>query len=204
MGIQKSDTPMKKRSYRLTLIEVVITLALTGVIMSYLWQSFFNGQKQQAAIGIMKEGALKKIYFQEKMSQLFISLNPETPLFTPDPNKSEGMVLVLNAIHPIDLDPDFSGAHKCVIKLLEDKKLCLIHLGKNKKIRSEVLFNDVKHIEILFFHPDEPIWTHTWDKSDETIPCMIKFIISSQEKEEYTFFPSQHIKPITYHIKSIP
>ena len=195
---------MKKRSYSLTLIELVIALALTGLIMSYLWQSFFNGQKQQASIGIMKEAALKKIYFQEKMSQLFISLNPETPLFTPDPNKSEGIVLALNAIHPIDLDPDFSGAYQSVIKLLEDKKLCLIHLGKNKKIRSEVLFNEVNHIDILFFHPDEQIWTTIWDKTDETIPCMIKLIISSEQKEEYIFFPSQHIKPITYHIKSVP
>jgi hypothetical protein len=183
---------------------VVIALALTGLIISYLWQSFFNSQKQQAAIGIIKEGTLKKIYFQEKMSQLFISLNPEAPLFTPDSNKTEGMVLVLNALHPIDLDPDFSGAHKCVIKLLEDKKLYLIHLGKNKKIRSEVLFNEVNHIDILFFHPDEQIWTTIWNKTDETIPCMIKFIISSEQKEEYIFFPSQHIKPITYHIKSVP
>ncbi|MCX6987413.1 MAG: hypothetical protein NT065_04575 [Chlamydiae bacterium] len=204
MKIQKSDTPMKKRSYRLTLIEVVIALALTGLIISYLWQSFFNSQKQQASIGIIKEGTLKKIYFQEKMSQLFISLNPEAPLFTPDSNKTEGIVLVLNALHPIDLDPDFSGAHKCVIKLLEDKKLCLIHLGENKKIRSEILFNDVNHIEIFFFHAEEKTWTNTWDKTDKTIPCMIKFIISSKDREEYIFFPSQHIKPITYRIKGVP
>ncbi|NDE82344.1 MAG: hypothetical protein EB051_01845 [Chlamydiia bacterium] len=195
---------MKKRSYRLTLIELVIALALTGLIISYLWQSFFNSQKQQGAIGIIKEGALKKIYFQEKMSQLFIALNPDAPLFTPNADKTEAIVLVLNVLHPVDLDPDFSGAYKCLIKLLEDKQLCLIHLGQNKKIRSEILFNDVNHIEILFFHPEKKNWTNTWDKTDNNIPCMIKFLISSKEREEYIFFPSQHIKPITYHTKSVP
>lgn len=193
---------MKKRKHSLTLIEVVIALALTGLILSYLWQSFFNAQKQQTLLGYWKEETLKKLYFQEKMSSYFTSLENKGPVFTVDAKEAPEILLGLHTFHPIDPDPDFSGSYPCLLHLSEDKKLFLIHLGKNKKTKEELLLSDVHHLEILFFDPDARIWKRTWDQKEATIPCMIKFIVETKIKEEYVFFPSQYIQPISYPTKT--
>lgn len=195
---------MKKKRRSLTLIEVVIALAVTGILISFLWQSYFNCQKQLITLEAHKKSYMDKIFFHETISDLIIRLTPNkrcSPVHTPNTDSTHPKTLILYSDAHIDVDPDFTGP--CYFGLIHmEKKLMLTHWGSSDKKRTSVLLDDVEDVDFLFYNTLSKSWVKHWDKKSISVPMMIKIKIGNLGANEFIFFPQLDIEPIKYSIKS--
>lgn len=199
---------MRKRNYSLTLLEVIVALSLTGILLAFLWQSYFNSQKQLMTTQRKKTESLQKMLFQEKVSNLIAALvkeDSEKLLYTVPSKISSYPMLVFKTFLPVDLDPDFSGPVLSALYLTDAKDLCLVNWASNNKMRSEVLLKEISSCRFLFFDAKKKQWEENWPQKNEGFPEMIKLLITQKEKSEtYLFFPTQHLGPIIYPKKKTP
>jgi hypothetical protein len=142
---------MKKKRRSLTLLEVVIALALTFMLISFLWQSYFNCQKQLLALEGSKKSYLEKIFFHETVSDLIKRIRHSKQccaIHTSAADHPYGKVLLVYSDGHIDVDPDFTGP--CYFGLVhQDKRLMLTHFGSKDKKRTLVLMDGVDTVDFL-------------------------------------------------------
>jgi hypothetical protein len=195
---------MKKKRRSLTLIEVVIALAITGMLISFLWQSYFNCQKQLIVLEANKKSYMEKIFFHETISDLIKRLRPNkrySAVHTPNTDNSLNKTLIFYSDAHIDVDPDFTGP--CYFGLIHmEKKLLLTHWGSRNKKRTSVLMDGVDTVDFLFYNTSSKSWINYWDKKSISVPTMIKIKVSNLAATEFLFFPQLDVQPIKYSIKS--
>jgi type II secretory pathway component PulJ len=192
----------KKHKFSLTLLEVVIALSLTAILITFLWQTYYRMQKQLLVIEKQKSTALSKLFFEEKLSKAISLISPEGGgklFYTKKDRSSPHPLLVFQAKLPIDPDPDFSGVVLSGLYLSERKELCLVHWVSEEKARQEVLLQNVKDYQLLFYDGLKKEWKEEWPEKTEELPAMIKCKIATKDaQEEYLFFPSQYLGPVLY------
>ncbi|MBM3208147.1 MAG: hypothetical protein FJZ57_06030 [Chlamydiae bacterium] len=191
---------MKKKKRSLTLIEIIIALAITGMLISFLWQSYFNCQKQLVSLESNKKSYVDKILLQETISSIVTRLtsNKNTAaIHTPKCDISLPKILMLYADAQIDLDTDLSGPCYFGIGQSEDK-LIMTQWGANEKKRVTLLVNGIQNVDFLFYDVASSSWVDFWDKKNKKTPLMIKIRIDNSEKKEFVFFPQLNIEPIKY------
>ena len=191
---------MKKKKRSLTLIEIIIALAITGMLISFLWQSYYNCQKQLIALEATKKSYIDKISFQQAVSSIVTRLtnNKNTAsIHTPKCDRSLPKILILYADAQIDIDTDLSGPCYFGIGQCEDK-LVMTQWGANEKKRVTSLINGIQSVDFLFYDVASSSWVDFWDKKNKKTPLMIKIRIDNSEKKEFVFFPQLNIEPIKY------
>ena len=184
------------KSQSLTLIEVIVAMTLMGIILTFLWQSYFNSQRSFIKMQEQKKIALSHLYFQEKMSLVMAQLQSDgsSSIYT---TKDSDVFFKISG--DIDADSIFSKINTCSLVFSEDHCLRFIEWGKQEKTREEILFHSIQNVQFMFYDPINRSWLDHWEKENSLDPTMIKIIIDSHT---FSFFPAKHPTPIFYHQQS--
>ena len=188
-----------------TLLEVMITLMITGILVSLLWQSFVQTQRQKVSLEAFREITIRRISFYQKISNEFLSLSLKgdtSPILANKELQNSSIHLVSTHLYTDDPDPNFCSEVQVAI-VLKENTLYLVKYGKNKTYRTEPLWENVKKIDLQFYDPHTKTWLPTWDKAQKYPPAMIKFSFFSNYLEEFVFSPSQLASPIAYPVKNL-
>lgn len=199
----------KKRAF--TLLEVILSLSLTAILMTVLMGSAAHLFFARARVESAKQEILAKMFVQERLSTIFLSLDSPAPtengLFpqgTPASLHSEdGLSLTLWLERQIDSDPAFCGKRKGML-CVEKERLVFKLFGKNGEVREEVLLKGVKRASFQFFDPFEepPHLVDSWkEKTGETPSFLILTIedFSANRKNEFAFFFPSSDNFVVYH-----
>ena len=199
----------KKRA--LTLLEVIISLALTAILLTMLISSATRLFSTRTRIENAKQEVLAKTLIQERLSSLFSALAKYQPSEKGLPEKEpkgplesiDGKSLTLFLENQIDANPFFCGSTKGEI-FVENQNLIFQLMGKNDAVRKEILLENVKDISFQFFNPfEEPArLIEAWKEKTGELPAHIILTIatSSTDKQyEFAFFFPSHDNFIVYH-----
>ncbi len=149
-----------------------------------------------------KRALLYRQHFQVKMNQLFSSLKEEGPFFPAKKPFNKNSPLFFHFQGQLDPDPNFSG--DLYGKILVEEKALLLHiLSKDqKRVRKEVLLQNVETLQVLFLQKKDDffLWEVPFTKTDPCLPLAIKMICSPKKGSEVTFvfFPKQKNLTINY------
>ncbi len=203
---------MKKRA--LTLFEVIISLALTAILLGVLMRSATRLFTTRNFVEHAKQEVLSKKMIQERLSTLFFSLRkhepsekglsrtlPQGPL-----ESNDGTTLTVWLAGLIDKDPSYCGQGKGELSLIGED-FVFTQFGDDGNQRKEVLLQEVESLKFLFLDLlAEPVrlvdsWT---DKEGEFPSHMILEIKSKGSKKptQFAFFFSTDDNFVVYHPKT--
>ncbi len=156
----------KKRPF--TLIELMIGLALSAILLGFLFHFYTTLSTAHIDLAKNKEGVLSKQRVQLRLNQV-LSLASE-PFYV-----KEG-ALIFKYDNGIDPHPQFCGPLTGMLYVNEKKQLSLVTWSKEKEPRKEVLFPNVSSYAMSFFDPiEKKTWTSHWEKK---LPAMTKLAIN--------------------------
>lgn len=189
---------MSKQRWNFTLVEVMVALALLGLLLSFLFGFFRQTLCVKYQTSALKEKVLNIEFFQLRLKELFERFSPEDkPSVATLPHEDAvGPALFIycdQGIHPY---PAFSGQRHSMLFLTTDQRLCLCTWSKSHEAKVDTLLNGVKAVSFAFFNGNQ--WQSSWpkDKKDPAFPLMLKITILLQGKEErqqdfFFFLPPQ-------------
>jgi|GEM_PF-2668148 len=193
---------IKKKHASFTLLEVMIALALLGVLLSFLFSFFRHTLTTKNETLALKEKVLSMELFQLRMSNLFDRFSPKDSCFLANIPHAEAMgsALILYCDHGIDRDPSFSGPIHSMLFKTRDQRLCLCTWSRTHIPKVDTLLKGVKELSFEFFSGKQ--WQTLWpkDKKEEAFPRMIKISVLLQGDDEkrqdfiFSLPPSVEIK----------
>ncbi|MCH9611593.1 MAG: hypothetical protein S4CHLAM102_00630 [Chlamydiia bacterium] len=186
------------RRYALSLIEVLITLALAGILLSFLFSVFSKSSIAQTQLAIARDEVLEKQNIQKRLTSLFAKITEGQGAFAVEQEENGSCKLNVVFDQPIDASPEFTGANQALLSVNAEGELVLEvqPLSGKEQGRKEVLMTDVKRLrlEIIYLSPKKVI-----DTNSPLPPSLIaslntpESLICHVEKEEVThsfaFFP---------------
>lgn len=187
----------------LTLLEVTIALFLTSFLVVFLFGFF----REISMENIEAETFDEKLFPLEKTEMrlgALLSAVEEEEKDKPALFYTEfkgGNELIFSFNNGIDEDPLFSGpirAHLGVSK--KQLELHLLPLEEDRKVRKEILMENVKNVGFSFFHLESKEWKSEWDKESGSLPVMMKVILAKEDGQtfEFVFFLPPSTKPVIY------
>lgn len=205
---------MRKRSF--ILLEILISLALLSILISFLFTSMAQGIKAEVSLSSARKNLLARQRTQSRLQDLFLSITPIhlPPLYTktfPQEKKDSLIVYFDNGIDP---DPLFSGPVLGRIYLDEKNHLALTlwpidTKGQIRPWRKEILLDHVSHFQFQFLGQKQQkeaqsvnatlAWHKCWSKKRIETPSMIRLSVIQDEQEiSFAFFLTTSEPFITY------
>jgi hypothetical protein len=185
---------IKKRFF--SLIEVIITLFLSALIITSLFSFFKNVMKIENDIEKAKKIAFQNENLHIRLTQIFFEIK-SSDLYLDENNE-------LYFIFDNGIDKIAKYSNKVFAKLaIKDNNLTLFISNKyidekNKNIREEILFKNVKNLEYKFlakkdeklkvkkdFASNDLYWHYQWPKDFKKMPICIYIKINDLK---YNFF----------------
>lgn len=163
---------VRKKTYSLTLLEVLIALVLAGLILGGLLSFFSQISKQQIQIKELKKTAMPIELMRQRLIHLFGQIEQTDSLqffYTLPHPDAVGPALFFSYQHNIDPDPDFCGNLKAMLYLNTNKQLCLATFAE-KSSRQEVLLDQIADCTFQFFDTKTKQWKGSWQKKDRLPP----------------------------------
>jgi prepilin-type N-terminal cleavage/methylation domain-containing protein len=176
----------KRMSHNFTLLEVMVSIALFGMLLAFLFTFFKQTLQTKNETALLKEKVRRIELFELRLHSLFDTFTEKgecrvAHLFHGD---AVGAALDIRCDHGIQHDPAFSGLlHSMLFKTREDK-ICLCTWSKNKTPQVDTLLSGVKEISFAFFNGTE--WYTVWpkDKKDRAFPYLIRISVLLKGDEE--------------------
>ncbi len=208
-------TTIKKNNF--TLLEIIISLFLMSIIITFLFGSFSKIMKLEKNIEEKKEKILKINHLQIRLNQVFSNIYQgdfinQSPFYTKRAKNFNGLILYMSYDNKIDSDANFSSVLRAKLFIDENKNLCLqtFSRDKNQAPRIEILLKNVKGIEYKFLAKNDSklekyklqnvsknwAWYKSWSKKALFLPSSIKIkIIKNDGDLDFAFFlPAMHVK----------
>jgi type II secretory pathway component PulJ len=187
----------KKGSF--TLLEVIIGVFLLGILLTALFNCFYQGIKKNITAKELKQTVLNLELFQLRLKNIFSCLEGENPLWLEKHPDASGPSLIASYKQNVDLDIDMCGSLEGMLFLNKNKQICLASWGENGKGRVEVLLDHVNSFECKLFDPEKAQWKETWTKKEEKKPVMAKIDLKWHKKKiPFVFFLSESDEKVTY------
>lgn len=195
----------KKRYF--TLIEVIVSLSLITIIITFLFGYFTKITKVEHEIEHLKKIVYTKSNLQIRLNNIFSQLYSkdmnQSPFYTELEKNKKNMTLFINFDNGVDPDPNYSDIIKAKIYLDDKNNLVLEMFSKDKKTkasRKEILYSNIKNIEYKFLsqsdlqiksYMTEEInesfsWYNFWPEDRKNLPSVIYLKINSNL--DFAFF----------------
>jgi hypothetical protein len=197
-----------------TLIEVVVSLCLITIILTFLFGYFAQITKIEINIAKTKKKVYEKNHLLVRLNNIlsqisFTDIN-KSPFYTKYKKKNEYLSLYFNFDNGIDPDPNYSDIIKARLFIDEKKDLCLELEPNDEKIktkRKEILLKDINHIEFKFLSQkdllmqkyatkkitDDFFWFDFWPEEKKSLPLVICLKIN--KNLDFAFFlPNKGVK----------
>jgi type II secretory pathway component PulJ len=195
-----TQTMYKKRRH-LTLLEVMIALALAGILLSALTSLFYQVSKKKIELQQLKKNILPIELMRQRLIHLFARL-PEAPSFyTLAHAEAVGSALFFTYDYGADPDPNFCGVVKGMLYLNGRKQLCLTTWSPLEAARQEVLLEGVGRLEFTFYDPKEEKWKNSQDKKSPLPPIFklrLSLLEQANEPIQFAFFFPETDTQVTY------
>jgi prepilin-type N-terminal cleavage/methylation domain-containing protein len=176
----------KKQRNNFTLLEVMISLALLGVLLAFLFTFFRQTLTTKNDTCALKEKVMRLELFQLRLGNIFEHFSEEEGCFAASLTTADaiGSALVIHCSHGIDPDPSFSGPIHSMCFKTRDQRVCLCSWSKKGTAKVDTLLSGVKELSFEFFNGKQ--WQTLWpkDKKDPPFPHLIKISILLQGEEE--------------------
>lgn len=195
----------RRKTYSLTLLEVLIALGLAGVLLSGLLTFYIQISKKHIEIKELKKTVMPIELMRQRFCHLFAHAQTEqgdTPRFfhTLSHPDALGPALFFSYDYGIDPNPHFCGNLKGMLYLNARHELCLT-TWSGEEARQEMFLEQIDYIEFNFFDAKKKEWKHTWEKKNPLPPFFtLSWATKSTPKHPLTcafFFPNADAK-ITY------
>lgn len=170
--IEKKKCDYSCRS--LTLLEIVIGFALTGILLSFLFSNFRHVTSLDCKIEKARRTVHSRSITQLRLSQLFEKLvngKEEKNFYIDSHPMSDHKALYFTINNGIDHNQKFCGILKAALYVDQKKRLCL-SLISNKEERKEILLQSVHSVLFECFDSKEKMWNLQWTEKD--FPKMLK------------------------------
>jgi Type II secretion system (T2SS), protein J len=194
---------MSKQRYNFTLLEIMISLALLGMLLAFLFTFFRQTLHTKNETVALKEKVLKMEFVQLRLKELFERFSPEDqPFIATLPHADAvGQALFIHCDHGIDPHPAFSGRVHSMLFKSRDQRLCLCIFSQKQEAKVDTLLSGVKELSFAFFNGKQ--WQTQWpkDKKDPAFPLLLKVTVllqGSEEQRQDLFFTLPPKTEITY------
>ena len=205
---------MKIKKINFTLIEVIVSLFLITIIMSFLFGYFSKITKVEKNIEDIKVIVFEKNHAHIRLNHIFSQMvsDIDEPFNSEYENDSSNLSLNFCFDNGVDPDPIFSSIQRGKVFIDKDHNLCLEIRPKDKKvdlIRKETLIKNVKNIsyrfldsknELLKNHIDtersisnDIFWYNFWPKKAGSSPSVIYVEINNSLNFAF-FLPAGNVK----------
>ncbi len=194
---------MKKSSRAFTLLEVMISLVLVGILLSFLFSFFRQTLVMQGKAKALKEKIMQRELFQLRIHQLFMQgCKAKKGIFsTIEHASASGPALILSLDQKADPDPTYCGSvHSMLYR--NEHRLSLCTWSSNHTAKVDTLLDRVTEFSLSFFNGEE--WISSWTPKDGSLPVMIKAFVQREGEtlEEFIFFLHPSPTPIIYEEES--
>jgi len=200
----------------IVLMELLVALALIGLVLSLLLKFFSNTLRMDRKIDLLRHEIYAREHVVLRLTHVFTSILPRSalpdttraPLYT---TKQQIPALHIVFDNGIDPDPRFSGAVLGEIQLNEEGQLLLslqpLSGPEPAPRRSELLLQQVKKLEFQFpiqhrppTAPGTPLfeWQNSWSKEKTTLPSLIRILAKQGDQELAFAFQLPFAEPICY------
>jgi hypothetical protein len=204
---------MKTKKNNLTLLEVIISLFLIGLILTFLFGFFAKIMKIEKNIEQKKEKIFETNHFHSKLnyilSNIYLGNFIDQSSFYTKYDSNKNIILFINFDNKVDIDPSYSLDVQAKIFIDDNKELCLQIFSKENEneSRKEILYKNVEKLEYKFLANKDPKvekyiseniseninWYNYWPKKAQHIPVCVYIKINNLL--DFAFFlPSSHAK----------
>lgn len=207
------ETKRKKKA--LTLLEVMISLSLMAVIITFIFSAFRQVTVANVKIQSAREVVLINKTIEQRLCRLFanIHVEKEVPIdknakekppsfYTESTADSNGLALFMESLNGVDPDSDFCDLVKTQLYLSKKNELCLVTIGKSGEQRKEVLKDNVGELTFNFFDPVTRELLNSWDEKLEGLPIIIELVLKKKSSDkdplEFAFMLPTDEKGIIY------
>ncbi len=188
-----------RKKLTFTLLEVIIGVFLLGILLTGLFNCFYQGIKKNITAKELKQTVLNLELFQLRLKNIFSCLQGENTLWLEKHPDASGPALIASYKQNVDPDVDMCGILEGMLFLNKNKQICLASWGENGQGRIEVLLDQVDSFECKLFDPAKGEWKETWGKKEEKKPVMAKIDLKWHEKNiPFVFFLSEADEKVTY------
>ena len=188
-----------KRTYKLTLIEVVIAMVLLGILLTSLFSSYRQTLKNNITLKTVKQTVQQIEVFHQRIRSLLLPPHNKKIWLQPHPD-ALGAGLMLSFEQPIDKDLDFCGELQGMLFFNAQHQLLFVTWGHNQQTRLETLLEDVESMQCEFFDADLGKWFKEWPHKKTEKPVMVKITLKYQKKElPFVYFLDSASTPIELH-----
>lgn len=186
---------LKRRCF--TLLEVLISLALTTLLLSILLAAYFQAEKASAEGERMRAGLWPRRMLAERLNALFSTLEkPDTKQKVFFYSSQDNSSLLFTYNNGVSLSPSFSGEVLSELFLNKKGEITLLtwparstwneEMPPNPK--REVLLKDVEDLNFEFFQvgtdKETAQWVYSWDKAKNALPGMVRIRFKKSKNQE--------------------
>lgn len=208
--------PMTLRKRSFILLEILISLSLLAILLSFLFNAMAEQIKAEVRVSDARKILLARQQLQSRLQDLFLSITPAhfPPIYTKIfPNQKKAS-LILYFDNGIDPDPAFSGPILGRVYIDEENNLALglwplEKEKKNRPWRKEILLSHVTDFSFQFLgqkqkKEDKAItptlaWHKFWPKKRMEIPSMLRLSIFQNDLQlDFAFFLTNAEPFVTY------
>jgi len=187
-----------KKKYSLTLLEVVIAIALLGLLLTSLFNFFHRGLKTGMKAKELKQKVLQLELFQQRLKNLFSHLDEESELLLEKHPDAMGLALIVWYEQPVDPEFEMCGTLQGMVFLNKNKELCLASWSEKGKARIEILLDKIDAFKCQLFDHKKGEWVEKWNRDNEDGPVMIAIDLKRKELEMPFVFFLPESQQITY------
>ncbi len=169
------EKPKNARICRsLTLLEIVIGFALTGILLSFLFSNFRHITGLDCKIEKVRRAVHSRSIVQLRLSQVFerlIAGKEEVNFYIESHPMSGHDALYFTIDNGIDRDQRFCGVLQGSLYVDQKKRLCLSLITKTAE-RKEILLTSITSLLFECFNSKEKRWDSKWE--EKNCPKMLK------------------------------
>lgn len=203
-----------REKHLFTLIEVIISLFLITLVITFLFGFFTRIAKAEKQIEEIKKEVYQKNNFQIHLSNIFTQLYSknydQSPFYTEYDKNKKNLCLHVNFDNGVDPDPNYSHIIEAKIYVDEKNDLILEMFSKDEKTkisRRKILFTNIKKFKCKFLSCNDLdmkpyiieqinnnyFWYNFWPEKNKGVPFVV-YIKINNDPDFAFFLPSQGVK----------
>jgi hypothetical protein len=188
-----------KKKHSLTLLEVIVAIALLGILLTGLFNCFRQGLKKNIAAKELKQKVLQLELFRLRLKNCFATWDQESGMSLQRHPEASGLALIAAYQQTEDREFDMCGVLEAMLFLNRNKELCLASWSEKGKGRIEILLDKVDAFKCRLFDPKKGEWTEEWPSKKEENPVMVAIDLKwGGEEMPFVFFLSDSSEKISY------
>ena len=198
---------MRIKKHSFILIEIIISLFLITILLTFLFGYFSKITKIEIEIENIKNEVYKKNNLHIRLNNIFTQLNlkdfDQGRFYSKYEKDSKHLSLYLNYNNGIDPNPNFSEIVKAKLFVDDKNNLLLVIWPKDNKIktaRKEILLTNINKIEYKFLGEkdlqmekyiiekiaENSFWYKFWPKEKRILPSVV--YIKINKNMDFAFF----------------